>query len=189
MTDDFKRAVVWKNLRVGGTDYCSLWHTAEGWLLKGTFAGMLQDQRPILAAYEIHCDENWRTHRVQIERSIGGDFKALSLSVESRGAWRSSAEELPEIQGCDDADLALTPATNTLPIRRLNLAVGASASIIAAWVKLPDLTVQPLSQRYSRLAKDTYRYESNTGFSAEITVDDFGLVIDYPGAWERIAAL
>ena len=36
MADDFKRAVVWKNLLIGGTDYCALWHTAEGWLLKGT---------------------------------------------------------------------------------------------------------------------------------------------------------
>ena len=70
-----------------------------------------------------------------------------------------------------------------------NLQVGSSESVIAAWVKFPELTIQPLSQRYTRLAKDTYRYESNTGFSAEIVVDDLGLVIAYPGGWERIAAL
>jgi len=44
-------------------------------------------------------------------------------------------------------------------------------------------------QRYSRLAKKTYRYESETGFSAEIVVNDLGLVTEYPGGWERIAAL
>jgi uncharacterized protein len=189
MTDDFKRAVIWKNLVLTGTDYCSLWHTPEGWLMKGTVTGVSQDQRPILANYEIDCDENWRTHRVQVERTIGSDVKTLNLNVESRGVWRSSGEELLYLQGCEDVDLALTPASNTLPIRRLNLAVGGSASIIVAWVKLPDLTVQPLSQRYSRLTQDTYRYESNTGFSAEITVDDYGLVIRYPGAWERVATL
>ena len=91
--------------------------------------------------------------------------------------------------GCHDVDLALTPATNTLPIRRLNLQVGSSESVVAAWVKFPDLTVQPLSQRYTRMTKDTYRYESNTGFSAEIVVDDLGLVASYPGGWERIASL
>jgi len=37
--------------------------------------------------------------------------------------------------------------------------------------------------------EDTYLYESNTGFSAEIVVDDLGLVTAYPGGWERIAAL
>jgi uncharacterized protein len=187
VADDLKRAVVGKNLLLDGRDYCGLWHTAEGWLLKGTVVGVLKDQRPVLANYEVYCDENWLTHRVQVERTIGSDVKTVNLSVESRGVWRSSGQELPALRGCDDVDLAVTPATNTLAIRRLNLQVGSSESIIAAWVKFPELTVQPLSQRYTRVGKDTYRYESNTGFSAEIAVDDLGLVINYPSSWERIA--
>jgi hypothetical protein len=189
MTDDLKRVVVWKNLLLDGTDYCGLWHTAEGWLLKGTVVGVLKDQRPIFANYEIHCDESWLTHRVEIERTMGSDVKTLSLNVESRGVWRSSGQELRDVHGCDDVDLAVTPATNTLAIRRLNLQIGSSESIIAAWVKFPELTVQPLSQRYTRLGNDAYRYESNTGFSAEIVVDDLGLVKAYPGVWERIGSL
>jgi uncharacterized protein len=189
MADELKRVVVWKNLLLSGTDYCALWHTAEGWLLKGTVIGVLKDQRPMQANYEIYCDENWLTHRVQVERTIGNDVKNLSLTVESRGVWRSSGQELREIQGCEDVDLAVTPATNTLAVKRLNLQVGSSESIIAAWVKFPELTVQPLSQRYTRLRKDTYRYQSNTGFSAEIVVDDLGLVTTYPGGWERIGSL
>jgi len=188
MVDDLKRVVVWKNLLLNGTDCCGLWHTREGWLLKGTVVGVLKEQRPMLASYEIYCDENWLTHRMQVERTVGNDVKTLTLSVESRGLWRSSGQELREIRGIDDVDLAVTPATNTLPIRRLKLQVGSSASIIAAWVKFPDLTVEPLSQRYTRLSKDTFRYESNTGFSAEIVVDDLGLVIAYPDGWERIAS-
>jgi hypothetical protein len=189
MADDFKRAVVWKNLLIGGTDYCALWHTAEGWLLKGTVVGVLKDQRPMLASYEIHCDENWLTHRVHVERTIGSDVKNLSLSVENRGVWRSSNQELRDIHGCSDVDLAVTPATNTLPIRRLDLGIGKSESVTAAWIKFPELSVQPLSQRYTRLTKNTYRYESNTGFSADIVVDDLGLVTTYPGGWERISSL
>jgi len=61
MADDLKRAVAWKSLLLNGTDYCALWHTAEGWLLKGTVVGVLQEQRPMLANYEIHCDVNWLT--------------------------------------------------------------------------------------------------------------------------------
>jgi hypothetical protein len=189
MADDLKRVVVWKALLIDGRDYCGLWRTAEGWLLKGTVIGVLKDQRPMLASYEIQCGENWLTHRVAIERTIGSDVKTLSLTVKSRGMWRSSGQELPGVRGCDDVDLALTPATNTIPIRRLNLQVGGSESVIAAWVKFPELTVQPLSQRYTRLGKDTYRYESNTGFSAEIVVDDLGMVTTYPGGWERIGSL
>jgi uncharacterized protein len=47
----------------------------------------------------------------------------------------------------------------------------------------------PRRRTYTRLTQDTYRYESNTGFLAEIVVDDLGLVIAYPGGWERIASL
>lgn len=189
MADDLKRVAVWKNLLLHGTDYCSLWHTSEGWLLKGTVAGVLKNQLPTLATYEIHCDESWLTHRVQVERTIGTDVKTLSLNVESRGVWHSQGQELLNVRGCDDVDLALTPASNALAIRRLNLQVGAGASIIAAWVQFPDLTVQPLSQRYTRLSQDTYRYQSNTGFQADIVVDDLGTVMAYPGGWERIGSL
>jgi uncharacterized protein len=188
MADDLKQAVVWKNLALDGRDDCGLWHVSDGWLLKGTVIGALKDQRPVLATYEVYADENWLTHRVQVERTIGSDVKTLSLSVESRGVWRSAGQEVPVLSGCDEVDLAVTPATNTLAIRRLNLEIGSSASLIAAWVKFPDLTVQPLSQRYTRLAKDKYRYASNTGVSAEITVDDLGMVITYAGVWERMAA-
>jgi uncharacterized protein len=189
MADDLKRVVVWKNPSLNGTDYCALSRTVEGWLLKGTVVGALNGHQPILANYEIHCDENWITHRVQADRTIGTDVKTLSLNVESRGVWRSSGQEVLAVHGCDDVDLSITPATKTLPIRRLNLQVGSSESVISAWVQFPELSVQPLSQRYTRLAIDKYRYESNTGLSAAIVVDELGLVITYPGGWERIAVL
>jgi hypothetical protein len=83
----------------------------------------------------------------------------------------------------------VTPATKTVAIRRLSLQIGSSESIIAAWVKFPDLNVPPLSQRSTRVAQNTYRYVTNTGFSAEIVVDDLRLVTAYPGDWERNAAL
>jgi hypothetical protein len=189
MADDLMRVVAWRNLLINGTDHCALRRSAEGWLLKGTVVGVLENQRPMLANYEVHCDENWLTQRVQVERTIGKNTKTLELSVESRGLWRSSGQELHEVGGCLDVDLAVTPATNTLPIRRLDLDIGKSESVTATWIKFPNLEIQPLSQRYTRIAANIYRYESDTGFSAEIVVDDLGLVITYPGGWERIAAL
>lgn len=189
MAEDLKRAVVWKNYVINGTDHCALRQRAEGWLLKGTVVGVLEDLRPMLVNYEVHCDENWLTQRVQVERTVGKDTKTLSLSVETGSLWRDSSRELPEVRGCLDVDLSVTPATNTLPIRRLDLDIGKSESVTAAWIKFPDFEIQPLSQRYTRIAKYVYRYESDTGFSAEIVVDDLGLVTTYPGGWERIAAV
>jgi uncharacterized protein len=189
MTDDLKRVVAWKNHLINGTDYCALCHTSEGWLLKGTVVGVLDSRRPMLANYAVHCDDNWLTRRVEVECTIGNNTKTLSLRVDSHGLWRRSGQELSEARGCLDVDLAVTPATNTLPIRRSDLEVGKSESVTAAWVKFPDLEIQLLSQRYTRLAKNMYRYESDTGFSAELVVDNLGLVTLYPGGWERIAAM
>ena len=91
------------------------------------------------------------------------------------------------MRGCPDVDLSLTPATNTLPIRRLDLGIGKSESVTAAWIKFPEFELQPLSQRYTRTAENIYRYESHTGFPAEIMVDDLALVTAHPRGWDRIA--
>jgi hypothetical protein len=187
MADSLEHVVVWKSLLMNGTDHCAIWRTTEGWRLRGTVVGVLKDQRPMLAQYEIHCDSNWLTHWVHVENTVASDIKTLTLTVERRGGWRCSGQELHDLRGCDDVDLAVTPATNTIPIRRLDLQIGQRAAAVAAWIKVPELTVEPLFQHYTRLSKNTYRYESDTGFSAEIVVDDLGFVTSYPG-WERIAA-
>ena len=71
------------------------------------------------------------------------------------------------------------------PIRRLNLDVGASADVRAAWVRFPELTVEVLEQRYTRLSKDLYRYESDGGnFCRDLTVHSSGFVVKYPDLWD-----
>jgi hypothetical protein len=73
--------------------------------------------------------------------------------------------------------------------RRLNLAVGESAEVTAAWFRIPEFRVEPLRQRYTRLAEDTYRYESpDHDFTATLTVDDLGLVVVYDPGWVRLTS-
>ena len=80
-----------------------------------------------------------------------------------------------------------------LPIRRLALAEGASAEILAAYVPLPaevtgPFVPKPAPQRYTCLEQDRlYRYEGLfRGFSAELRVDAHGLVLDYPETFQRV---
>jgi uncharacterized protein len=181
--------MVWRNLATHGSDYCSLWQIGRSWLLQGTAIAVLKDGRPMLADYEIECDQLWHTRRVATTCLTGSATRSVDLMVEASGVWRSSEEELPTLGQCSDIDLAVTPATNTLPIRRLNLELGQSREVTAAWLKFPDLTLEILPQRYTRLAPQRYRYQSGTGFSAELLVDDLGLVTAYPGGWERAASL
>jgi hypothetical protein len=85
-----------------------------------------------------------------------------------------------------DVDLSFTPATNTLPIRRLGLAVGEEAEIAVAWLVWPELRFERARQRYTRLAEDRYRYTQDD-FEAELTVDKEGLVLEYEGLWRAVA--
>jgi len=124
----------------------------------------------------------------------GGQEASNSVADGSSGAAAGSsrpvpaAVEIPAVAGCLDVDLAFTPATNILPLRRLGLAVGESREMTAAWVRFPDLSIEPLAQRYTRLDERRVRYESRGGaFTAELEVDELGLVVRYPPLWERVA--
>ena len=97
-------------------------------------------------------------------------------------------EKNQAVAGAIDIDLGWTPATNTLPVRRLNLAIGESSGpVTAAWISFPNLRLQPLAQEYQRLAKDRYLYSSGEGaFKAEIVVNDRGVVLEYENFWRRV---
>ena len=88
------------------------------------------------------------------------------------------------VTDCIDLDLNFSPSTNLLPIRRLNLAVGEEAQVRAAWLRFPSFELEALSQTYRRTAESTYRYESSTGFVADLEVNSVGFVTNYPGIWE-----
>ncbi len=125
---------------------------------------------------------------------MGSVRRSLHLTV-ADGRWYAGAEELTALRACVDIDLGLTPATNTLPIRRVAPAIGEHCDVVAAWVSFPALRIEPLFQRYTRLEAMRYRFETfensdmsgEPAFSAELTVDHTGLVQDYTGWWERVS--
>lgn len=184
---DEARAVLWRGLDGRETECCRLRRVDEGWEFSGTVTLAFGDT-PAAVRYTIACDAAWQTRDVAVDCAIGLRQRILLLTA-ADGKWGIEGQPLrADLDGCVDVDLGVTPATNTLPIRRLSLAVGESREVVAAWVRFPELEVRPLVQRYTRLGEHTYRYESDTGFSAELTVDDLGLVISYPQGWERVAA-
>src|SRR6476646_10276744 len=107
-----ERVVIWRNLAVNGSEYFLLCRTPQGWLLRGTAVVALAVDCPMLAQYEVHCDERWRTRRVEVQRTIGSDVRKRILTVEGEGKWRSTGDRLVGLADCVDVDLAVTPATN-----------------------------------------------------------------------------
>jgi hypothetical protein len=124
------------------------------------------------------------TRRCVLGGYIGASDVSLELVRSAVGAWTVGGTPATALAGCVDIDLGFSPATNLLPIRRLVLAVGASAPVRAAWVRFPELTTEVLEQTYTRLGPDRYLYESAGGaFRRELVVDARGFVLDYPDLW------
>lgn len=175
--------LLWSPVGRPGAEYCEVRRARAGWRLRGTVVATA-DGRPLRVEYQIACGTDWRTQTVHVATVSGADRQIARLTARD-GQWQTLTDERADLRGCVDVDLGITPATNTLPIRRLNLAVGASADVTAAWVRFPSLEIRPLRQTYTRLDERTYRYESDTGFRAELVVDEDGFVVTYPGGWER----
>ena len=156
------------------------------------FQGRVQvdEAVPWSAEYRITFDEQWITLETAVSVQRAGRSRKLQLRRESSGRWLADDCEMEGCRGAVDVDLGVTPSTNTSAIRRLGLAIGASAELTAAWVRFPDLTIQPLPQRYTRLGEQTYLYESFRDgvvvFRARLEVDGTGLVERYEGLFERI---
>ena len=152
-------------------------------------AVMIAEQgAPLRVDYRIACDKDWRTRTVEVHTAWQGARRLLCLERDPGGQWRRDGEPSPELDGCGDVDLEVTPATNALPVNRLRLPVGGRQEILAAWVRFPSLRVIPARQSYERLAESRYRYTSlESGFTALVDVDTDGIPIDYEGIWRRIA--
>ena len=180
------RSILWTRLDRPGLELARLRDDAGARELAGTVL-LLLEETPWEIRYEILLDPQWRTRRASVLCRAGGEERRLDLRTEGTGRWWSGERELDSVAGCLDVDLSFTPATNTLPIRRLRLPVGGVAPVRAAWVLFPGLEVRPLEQTYRREAEDRYRYQSATGFEASIEVDEAGLVTDYPGLWKALA--
>jgi hypothetical protein len=175
--------IIWERLDQPGHEWCELSRYANGWGLAGV-ALFVQDRKPCRVEYEIMCDTEWTTLRAHVRANIARERAELVVERASDGAWRANGDRIEVVDGCFDIDLAFSPATNLLPLRRLAPKVGEQVAARAAWVRFPELILEPLEQSYKRIRSDTYRYESAQGtFVRELTVDADGFVLEYPGLW------
>jgi hypothetical protein len=161
---------------------CVLERLAPGWRLRGTVLTH-EGTQPVELRYAVTVDSAWATTAVDVSVAVAG---AAPREMEELSRLWSGTERPPEYRACADVDLGFTPATNTLPIRRLGLGIGEEAEIHVAWLVWPELTVRPARQRYARVAKDRYQY-SQDDFAAELIVDEHGLVMKYEGLWRAVA--
>lgn len=147
------------------------------------------EQQPCRLDYQVVCDAAWRTLSARVEGWLDKTIVRIHIKTGPTGHWWLDEVEQLDVMGCIDIDLNFSPSTNLLPIRRLDLAVGETADVKAAWLRFPSFELEPLLQKYRHLDETTYRYESTSGqFVADLRVNRSGLVVDYPGIWQAEAA-
>jgi len=177
------RTIVWQRTDLPGTEWCALFVGEDAASVEGTVV-LAADGAPWRIEYLITLDGAGRTRHLEIHgdgvtEGDGGPRRVdLFLEADGAGRWTRDGDVVIDDPKALDCDLGFSPATNTLPIRRLGLAIGERRDIAVAWVLFPSFEVVLGRQSYERLTEWTWRYRS-TGFEADLTVDKDGLVQDY----------
>jgi uncharacterized protein len=179
------REAAWRGETFPGIELCRLDVRDGRARLQGSVAYVDGGETGLLS-YRIHLTPRWQTVDVALRRLAPADDPVTRLlSRDDAGRWTVNGTPRPDLEGCADVDLEFSPSTNTLPIRRLDMPEGCSAPVLAAWVRFPALTVEVIEQTYERVSEHGYRYRAGS-FTADLEVDEAGLVLDYPGIWRRV---
>lgn len=173
----------WRRLDLPGHDEVRLHTEAGSRQLKGR-AKFIDGTNRWELGYTVSCTPDWTTTRAMVKgHSDRGAIEATAVRS-AVGGWTLNGAPVLAVAGCIDVDLAFTPATNLLSLRRLGLAVGQEAEVIAAWLTFPEFALIPLRQRYRRTSEGTYDYSApDLPFAGILTVNPEGFVLDYAGLW------
>lgn len=164
-------------------------------------------------AWALRTGPGWVTEHLDVSVRGFGWSRHLDLVRTPDGAWRADVRESgtppsglagpgiadpASLDGALDCDIALCPVTNTMPILRLGLLgerpPAGETRLVMAWVDLPSLAVLRSDQVYAArepldptTGQGVVTYTSATrDFTADLTVDADGLVVDYPHLARRL---
>lgn len=177
--------ILWRRVDAPGMDACRLSSGDAGSELLGTAVGRHAGM-PSALEYRVTCNGSWHTLHATLRGWIGPNTVSFAISRTPSGVWQLNGMEVAGLDGCVDLDLGFTPATNLLPIRRLDLEPHQSSDVVAAWLDVSAGTLRRLEQRYERRSVSRYWYEAPSfGYTALLAVRPPGFVSNYPGLWEE----
>lgn len=183
------REIWWSSCDDPGLEHLNLKRDGENVIAESVIL-RVQDGSPFRLSYRIGIDSEWRVREVEVSLQSGSE-RQIKLQSDGAGNWTDAAsgKDLPEFTGCFEIDISATPFTNTLPIKRLTPESGEAVDISVVYFLVPEMIIERSEQRYSHLEKDLFRFEEKglfDGFSADLRIDEDGLVIDYPNLFRRI---
>lgn len=167
--------VLWVRQDGPGNDACRFAEAEGGYLIDGSSADA--DQNTL--RYRIRARDDGTTRRVRI-----GAKSRIFVRRAPDDTWMLNGTSVPAVTGAKDIDLGFTPATFTLPIRRLNLGVGNEAEILVARLDLETERLKPLHLVFRRRSNDEYEcLNTETGTTSHLLVDAQAIVRTHKGHW------
>jgi len=181
--------ILWTGREYYSLENCLIDESAAGAEISSAIIGYYEEKM-YKVEYRINTNTHWETVFFEIVCHINNQTQTITGESDGKGNWSKAGESLEQFKGCIDIDISLTPFTNTLPIRRLQLQPHETREIQVLYCNLLNGQTMPVRQQYTCLSATEYKYENiPNDFEATIQVDASGFVVDYPSLFVRTAAL
>ena len=168
-------AVLWVRQDGAGNDACRFADADGGYLIDGSST----DAGWNILRYRIRARKDGTTRRVRI-----GAKSRIFVQRTTNDAWTLNGAPAPDVEGAKDIYLGFTPASMTLPIRRLKLDIGDEATFLVASLDLANEQLEPLHLTLRRITSLEYKcLQTETGGTSCLSVNQHGIVQIAKGRW------
>jgi uncharacterized protein len=195
------RSVLWRGVEEWLAEAASIELDGEGLAATGVQLGA--QPVPYRVDYRLDAAKGFVTRELELTSIGEGWRRSLVLRHDGPGGWSAALDddgdppggawdgELPDLSEALDIDIGFSPLTNSMPILRHGLHREGSREFVMAWVSVPDLRVTASKQRYEHVRADaagaTVRFlEIEDEFTADLELDEDGLLISYPRLARRV---
>ena len=196
--------MLWRGLDACRAEAASLDLGADS--LAATGSQMGADPVPYRLDYTLRTGTRFVTDILTVEATGDGWARWMHLARRGDGTWRCETDEqgrvalappggdVDRVRGALDCDLARSPLTNLMPVRRHRLHEQAGGvDFLMAWVSVPDLGLHASEQRYEHVRREgagaVVRYIGrHRDFVGELVLDGDGVVELYPDLARQVTA-
>jgi len=193
------RVMFWSDATVSGDGHVAERRLADGSrMTREHLVGIdpaVADMPAFWADVSVETAPDGTVARILILAGIGVELasapRRLDLVRSAAGRWSSirkdgKTTELPELDGCDDAEIAGDHASISLPVRRLALKAGESKDFDRALVRLPHLDFEKVRRRLTRVDETTWTWEGlgkdgSPASRIDLRADASGTVVEMTG--------
>ena len=182
-----QKSIVWEGLYYTTEEQCSINYLDGAIVVRSELEGWALTT-PVYMEYVLRLGADWKVTELDINITVGETNYAYLLFRDADAKWTdANGTTYPEFSGCDFIDISLTPFTNSLPINGLQWHEDEKQQVEVLYMDVLANHLRKDTQHYTRTGLHNYTFENDGGnFIANITVDDDGLVTNYPELFEML---